>query len=131
MSEQRRADARRMAELAAAARANEAQAAQVIIDAFVSDAAAQGLAPVPLLATQVDGRRVRTDKTGWYVNRAQTLGIGPDGAWYVLVVPNSVLGRVRGVKLTASPPDLVVNRGGRDGESGDLRDFLARVLAGG
>jgi hypothetical protein len=33
------------------------------------------------------------------------------------------------VKLSATPPPLVVGRGGRDGETGDLTEFLDRVLA--
>jgi hypothetical protein len=33
------------------------------------------------------------------------------------------------VKLSATPPPLVVGRGGRDGETGDLNEFLDRVLA--
>jgi hypothetical protein len=39
------------------------------------------------------------------------------------------LERLRGVKLAAAPPPLVVGRGGRDGETGDLVEFLDRVLA--
>lgn len=119
-----------MAELAASARAGESRAAQVIVDRFVEEVAARGIAPVPLQATQLDGRRVSTDKTGWYVNKKQSLGIGTDGSWYVLTVPTSLLSRFTGVKLHPSPPELVVARGGRDGESGDLQDFLDRVLRG-
>lgn len=119
-----------MAELAASARRNEAVAAQVLVDQFVLDAAARGVPPVPLLATQLDGRQVKTDKTGWYVNKGRSLAIGEDGSWYVLTVPSSTFGRFRGVKLKPSPPELHVGRGGRDGESGDLQDFLDRVLNG-
>jgi len=37
--------------------------------------------------------------------------------------------RLRSVKLAATPPPLVVGRGGRDGETGDLVEFLDRVLS--
>ena len=39
--------------------------------------------------------------------------------------------RIRGVKIFPSPPPLIVGLGGRDGETGDLADFLARRLAQG
>ncbi|MDO5535300.1 MAG: hypothetical protein Q4F65_11690 [Propionibacteriaceae bacterium] len=126
----RREAAQRMAELAASARRGEAQAAQALIDDFLVRVRAAGIPPQRLMATQLDGREVRTDKTGWYVNKKRSVAIGEDGAWYVLTVPSSALSRFTGVKLEASDPELVVGRGGRDGESGDLADFLARVLAG-
>ncbi|WP_232547106.1 hypothetical protein [Propioniciclava soli] len=129
-SQERRADAQRMAELAVSARAGESRAAQRIVDRFVEQATARGIAPVPLEATQLDGRRVRTDRIGWYVNKKQTLAIGTGGEWFVLQVPTSWMSRFTGVKLQPSPPELVVARGGRDGESGDLQEFLDRVLAG-
>ena len=127
----RREAARRLAELAASARRGEAQAAQVVIDDFVVRARQQGLEPVKLEAMLLDGRTVRTDKTGWYVNKRHSLAIGEGGEWYVLTVTAGAMSRFTGVKLTASPPELVVGRGGRDGESGDLVEFLDRVLAEG
>lgn len=126
----RRESVRRMADMAASARRGEAQAAQVVIDDFVRRATAQGLEPEPLRATMLDGRSVRTDQRGWYVNRKRSVAIGVDGAWYVLTVPSSLKARFTGVALKPSPPELAVGRGGRDGESGDLADFLERVLAG-
>lgn len=120
-----------MADLAASARRGEAQAAQVLIDDFLLKVRAADIPPQPLTATQIDGREVRTDKSGWYVNRKRSIAIGEAGEWYVLTVPSSRLSRFTGVKLEASPPELVVGRGGRDGESGDLSDFLDRVLEGG
>lgn len=125
----RRDAARRMGEMAESARRAEAQAAQVLIDAFVERARARGLAPQKLVATQVDGRPARTDKTGWYLNRSRSIAIGEDGSWYVLTVPASLRARFKGVSLVASPPELVVGRGARDGESGDLSEFLDRLLA--
>lgn len=117
-----------MAELAASARRAEAQAAQVLIDEFLVRVRARGIAPERLVATQLDGRQVKTDRMGWYVNRKRSVAIGEAGEWYVLTVPSSRFARLTGVKLEASQPEMVVGRGGRDGESGDLADFLARVL---
>lgn len=126
----RREDAQRMLDMAEAARRREGAAAQVLIDQFVRDAQARNIAPVQLKATQLDGRRVKTDTVGWYVNKGRSVAIGVDGAWYVLTVPSSRWGRFTGAKLQASTPELVVGRGARDGESGDLSDFLDRILAG-
>jgi len=127
--EQRRADALRRADMAASAARQEAEAAQVLIDDFVARANALGLAPEPLVAHLIGGGTARTDKRGWYVNVPQTVAIGPDGAWYRLVVPGGLAERLRGVRLTPSPPTLTVLPGGRDGESGPLADFLERRLA--
>ena len=127
---QRQADARRRQELAAAAAQSEAAAAQVQLDAFVGRLRELGIAPEPLQATLLNGSRVRTDQTGWYLNRARTLAVAPDGTYYQLVTTGSAMARFTGVKLASSPPTLVIGRGGRDGETGDLADFLARALAG-
>lgn len=117
-----------MAELAAAGKRAEAQAAQVLIDEFVTVAQARGIPCERLLATQLDGRVVRTDKSGWYINNKRSVAIGEAGEWYILTVPSSTWARFTGVKLHGSQPELVVGRGGRDGESGDLSEFLERAL---
>lgn len=125
---QRRDAAREMAAMAEAGRRREAAAAQVLIDQFVVDARAAGLASEPLRATLLGGGTAKTDRRGWYVNAKQTLAIGENGEWYTLVVPGSLKARFTGVSLQPSDPVLDVGRGARDGESGDLRDFLARML---
>ncbi len=124
----RQEDARRRQELAEAALRNESVAAQVLIDEFVATAAARGLRPEPLRALLMDGTRVKSDQVGWYLNKGRTLAIGPDGRFFQLLTTGGRLARFTGVKLSPSPPPLVVGRGGRDGETGDLKDFLARVL---
>lgn len=126
--EGRRADALRMAEMAAAGKRAEAISAQVLIDEFVATARATGIPTERLMATQLDGRVVKTDKAGWYVNKKKSVAIGEAGEWYILTVPSSTWGRFTGVKLQPSQPELVVGRGGRDGESGDLSEFLQRVV---
>lgn len=124
---QRQADARRRHELAAAAAQAEARAAQAQLDAFVTRLEQAGAAPEPLQATLLDGRRVRTGLTGWYLNRARTLAVTPDGTYYQLVTAGSALSRFTGVRPQPAAPTLEIGRGGRDGETGALADFLERA----
>jgi hypothetical protein len=125
---QRRADAERRAELARAAAQGEAQAAQLQLDGFVATMAAEGIAPEPLQATLLNGSRVKTPLQGWYLNMAQSVAVAADGTYYQLVMPGSVLARFVGVHPTPALPTLEIGRGGRDGESGALADFLQRAL---
>ena len=124
-------EAARRAELAANQERGESRQAQVLVDAFVRDARARGIAPEPLRATLYSGQSVRTDKRGWYLRKNQSVAIGEDGSYYILTVPGGLKERLRGVQLRPSPPPLIVGKGGRDGETGDLAEFLARRLARG
>jgi hypothetical protein len=124
-------EAARRAELAASQARGESAKAQVMIDQFVRDARAAGIAPEPLRATLFGGQSVKTDKVGWYLRKNQSLAIGDGGEYYVLTVPGGLKERLRGVKLLASPPPLIIGKGGRDGESGDLAEFLRWRLAAG
>lgn len=124
-------EAARRAELAAAREQAESRQAQRLIDDFIRDAGDRGIAPEPLRATLYDGHAVRTDKTGWYVRKNKSVAVGDDGAYYVLTVPGGLRERLRGARLRASPPPLEVGRGGKDGETGDLVDFLRRRLDAG
>lgn len=128
MVSSRQEDARRRQELADAALRNESVAAKVLIEEFVATAAGRGLQPEPLCALLMDGTRVKSDQVGWYINKSQTLAIAPDGRFFKLLTTGGRFARFTGVKLTPSPPPLVVGRGGRDGETGDLKDFLERTL---
>ncbi len=128
MVSSRQEDARRGQEMADAALRNESVAAQVLVDEFVATAAARGLQPEPLRALLMDGTRVKSDQVGWYINKSQTLAIAPDARFFKLLTTGGRFARFTGVKLTPSPPPLVVGRGGRDGETGDLKDFLERTL---
>ena len=121
-------EAARRAELEAAAVRAEAAQAQVLIDAFVAQAQARGIAPVPLRATLYGGQSVKTDKRGWYLRNNQSLAIGEDGAYYILTVPGGLKERLRGVQLKPSLPPLYVGKGGKDGDTGDLREYLDRIL---
>lgn len=115
-------------ELAANAGRGESVKAQEMIDGFLRDVAAAGIAPEPLRATLYSGQPVKTDKRGWYLRKNKSVAIGEDGGYYILTVPGGFMERLRGVKLLKSPPPLIVGLGGRDGETGDLADFLARRL---
>ena len=123
-------EAARRAELAANQERGESRQAQVLVDAFVRDARARGIAPEPLRATLFDGRSVKTDKVGWYLRTNHSVAIDTDGNYYSLVVPGGLKERLRGVKLTPTLAPLVIGRGGRDGETGDLKEFLDWTLNG-
>lgn len=122
--------ARRRVELNEGHSRLESVAAQKLIDDFIGKAREQGLEPQPLRATTFEGREVKTDKQGWYIRRNHSIAIGTDGGYYQLTVPAGAMARLRGVRLVASPPPLQVGRGGRDGETGDLTEFLAWTLEG-
>ncbi|SDS73794.1 hypothetical protein [Microlunatus soli] len=124
-------DAARRAELAASTRRAEAARAQRLIDDFVAAAERAGIAAEPLQARLLTGQRVRTDRSGWYLRRDRSIAIGTDGGYYALLVPGGLRERFRGARLQPSPPPMIVGRGGKDGETGDLSFFLDRRLAEG
>ncbi|SHJ75803.1 hypothetical protein SAMN02745244_03187 [Tessaracoccus bendigoensis DSM 12906] len=130
MSERQRAALVRQQLTDANARA-EAARAQVMIDQFLKDAEAAGLAPRPLKARTLDGHVVKTDKVGWYLRTNHSVALDTEGNYYSLVVPGGWKERLRGVKLQPTLAPLVIGRGGRDGETGDLKEFLAWTLSGG
>lgn len=121
-------DAARRVELAEAQARLEGREAQVLIDQFLVDVAAAGVPPVPLEANLLGGGRAKTDQRGWYLRRNKSLAIGVDGSYYVLTVPGGWRERLFGTTLTPTLPVLVIGRGGRDGETGDLTEFLQWIL---
>jgi hypothetical protein len=130
--EQRRAAAADLADAAARRKAAEsAEAARLIAD-FAEEARRRGLRDTELLGRGMGGRGTyRTGVRGWYLRRNRTLGVGLDGAFYVLSVPGGLRARLRGVALKPSDPPLVIGAGGRDGESIPLPDLLALRLSAG
>ena len=124
----RRENALRREDLANAAADREAREAQELIDEFIAQAERAGIKPEPLRMHLSGGGTARTDKFGWYIKVNQTVAIGSDGGYYILTMPGGLKERLSGVALVASQPSLQVSRGGRDGESGDLSDFLTRRL---
>lgn len=128
MTSDRQRDARRRQELAEAALRQESIAARALVQKFVAQASERGLRTEPLRAMLMDGRRVATGLHGWYLNKARSVAITPEGDFYSLLTTGSWLSRFTGVTLAPSDPPLVIGRGGRDGETGDLKDFLAAAL---
>lgn len=118
------------AALAARQRAESARARAMIAE-FLTDVGAHGPAPQPLHVRSYDGRaRYRTPLRGWYLRRDESVGIDTAGEFYVLTAPSSLVARFRGVQPQPQDPPLVIGAGGKDGESIDMPDALARVLAG-
>ena len=110
----------------------ETRQAAEMIRRFAADAAQAGLATTRFTARTYDGStRYRTDVEGWYLKRDMSVGVGTDGEFYVLSVPRSVRGMLRGVSLEPGEPPLELGKGARDGESMPLADALAKRLAGG
>lgn len=130
MTSSRAEDARRRLELAEQQARREAGEAQVLIDEFVAEARRRGMPTVPLKARTLDGHLVKTDKRGWYLRQNHSIAIDEDGGYHYLVVPGGFMERIRGVQLPGTQPTLVIGRGGRDGETGYLREFLGWVLEG-
>lgn len=127
-------EAARRAELAAAHDRGESAQAQRLIDEFIVRVRPLNLPTESLQARLLSGPTVRTDKVGWYLRNDRSVAIGTAGEYYVLVVAGGWTERIRGVRLKPSPPPLIVARGGRDGESGDMAfylDKLFRRLTGG
>jgi len=117
-------EAAKRAELAAAQERSESLRAQKLIDEFLVAVKAMGIAPQPLRATLFSGQSVKTDKVGWYLRKNHSVAVGDVGSYYVLIVPGGLRERLSGAKLRPSPPPLVVGKGGKDGETGDLAEFL-------
>jgi hypothetical protein len=128
----RREAAAAHAEALAAQQRAESTRARAHIAQFLADARAAGLEPVALEVRSYDGRaRYRTPLRGWYLRRDGAVGIDTAGEFYVLTAPPSLVARFRGVQPVPQDPPLIIGAGGRDGDSIDLPDALARVLAGG
>ena len=107
----------------------ESAKAQVLIDRFVAQATQAGLPTEELTARPWSGRgRYRTGVVGWYLRRDQSIGVGLDGSYYVLVVAPERFGRWRTIPVTPSPPPLQVGQGARDGESVALDALLEMRL---
>lgn len=104
--------------------AQESAEAQSLIDRFVVTARDRGLATEELTARAWSGRgRYRTGIVGWYLRQDQSIGLDPDGRYYVLTVAPQRFGR-RTVVVEPTPPPLDPGKGGRDGESADLAALL-------
>jgi len=110
-------------------REQESGEAQVLIDRFVARATQAALPTEELMARPWSGRgRYRTGVVGWYLRRDRSVGVGQDGAYYVLVVAPQRFGRWRTVPVHPTPPPLQTGQGARDGESVALDALLEARL---
>jgi hypothetical protein len=106
-------------------REQESAEAQLLIHDFIASATQARLATEQLMARPWSGRgRYRTGVVGWYLRQDQSIGVSLDGAFYVLVVAPSRLGRWRTAAIEPTPPPLQPGLGARDGQSASLQDLL-------
>lgn len=75
-----------------------------------------------------NGRTARTKLFGWYLKADRSVAVDVDGAFYILTRPLSLKDCLFGVEVTPSAEQMVLGKGGRDGESIDLPDALKRLL---
>jgi hypothetical protein len=132
----RREQTRRAAEAHVAAhqrrRAAEAAQARALIAGFVEEAGRRGLRPGRLAARAYGGSATyRTGRRGWYLTPDRTIAVGDDREFYILTVPASLRARLTGAVVEPHEPTLVINEGGRDGESMPLAELLRRRLDAG
>ena len=126
----RREAAQAHAERLERARAEQTARARRMIEEFAAEATRRGMRTRPLLSRPGEGPPTyRTGLVGWYLNRDGSLGVTPDGGYYVLVSPSSLKARFLGVTLEPADPPLQVGAGGRDGESIALDALLELRLA--
>ncbi len=130
---QRRAERAELADYHAEAQRlrseQESAKAQALIDRFVEQAQQTGVPTEELTARPWSGGgRYRTGVVGWYLRSNRSVGVGVDGAFYVLNVPPVRFGRWRTVHVDPTPPPLVVGKGAGDGEVFDLDVLLQKRL---
>lgn len=110
-------------------RDQESAEAHVLISHFVARARQASLATEELMARPWSGRSTyRTGVAGWYLRRDQSIGVGLDGDFYVLVVAPQRFGRWRTVAIEPTPPPLHPGLGARDGQSLSLDALLEQRL---
>lgn len=103
----------------------ESVKAQEMVDRFVAQATQAGIATQQLTARPWSGGgRYKIGVVGWYLRTDQSIGVGEDGRYYLLVTAPQWLGRWRTVTVEPTPPPLQTGRGGRDGESVALDALL-------
>jgi hypothetical protein len=106
-------------------RESESAQAQALIDTFVAEAQEAGLATEELVARPWSGGgHYRTGVVGWHLRHDRSIGVGLDGAFYVLVVAPQRFGRWRTVRIEPTSPPLQPGMGARDGESASLKELL-------
>lgn len=114
----------------ASARLEEHRRATAILREYVARFREAGIEPIPLRALPYKGSgTLRTDLVGWYLKQDRTLGMDVEGRYYILRADGGLRSRLRGAVVEPVDAPLVVGRGGRDGETFDLRELLEMRLA--
>lgn len=107
------------------ARRTEHEKATAILREYVEHFEAAGIAPRPLRALPYKGSgSIRTPLHGWYLKHDRTIGIDTEARYFILRADGGLLTRLRGAEIEPVDAPLVVGRGGRDGETFDLRELL-------
>ncbi len=128
-SQQRRAAADAHANALAQRQSRESAQARALLQDFVARARTTGLEPETLLVQGYGGKgTAKSQVRGWYLRFDHAVGVGEDGEFYVLTAPLTLLDRVRGVQIRPTDPPLVIGQGGRDGDTIDMSQALARIL---
>lgn len=128
-AQRRREAAQARAEALRASQRAESAHARALIADFLREARALDIPSRTLTVTGYGGRgRAKTSLRGWLLRSDGTIALAEDGELYVLTAPLTWRERIGGIALTPMRPVLVLGSGGKDGESMDLREALARVL---
>lgn len=128
-AEQRRRNAKIKAEALERQQAAESAQASEYLLQFVRAANALEVAPAPLEMRDGQGKRKsKTKINGWYLKADKSMAVDVDGKFYLLTAPLTLKEVFLGSQPTASPPPLILGKGGRDGEQIDLVDALSKVV---
>lgn len=127
--QQRRENARLLAEKQRLREQAESEQAQEFLNRFAAAAKETGLASTPLEVRGYGGKgTARTSLRGWMLMNSPRLAVDTDGNFYLLTQQLSLRDRLVGVTPKPSAPPLILGRGGRDGESMDLTVALDKLL---
>jgi len=127
--EQKTLNAQHQADELARRQQRESEQASRMLQEFVTQAQAAGIAPTQLYARSYNGTsRYKTKVTGWYLKSNESVAVDTNANFYVLSVQGSLAARFRGAPIEPSAPPLVLGLGGRDGESLDLAEAIERIL---
>ena len=112
------------------ARNSEAEQASELLKDFVKRARAQGIAAVRLHALPYSGAgRYKSNVIGWYLRRDGSIAVDQSGHYYIMKVPRSFGAHFRSVSIPPSQPSLTIGKGGRDGDTIELKTLLELRLA--
>lgn len=111
------------------ARRTEHEKATAILREYIERFEAAGIPPRPLRVLPYKGSgTIRTPLHGWYLKQDRTIGVDTRARYFILRADGGLLTRLRGAEIEPVDAPLVVGRGGRDGETFDLRELLEMRL---